>query len=140
VGDHQESGHLSRRRARYEPSWVAKTSSGAGLVCVWRGWWSAYGEPLVAKSPELGFNPTQPPPNGGALAPLVVSTNYAHLRVWEVDWGNVPLDLCVVLVRESLATWLAGAGRGLAFLWFVPLTLWWVHCNTHSFMPCARMW
>ncbi len=51
---------------------------------------------------------------GGALAPLVVSPNFAHLRVWEVGWGNVPLDLCGVLVRESRATWLAGARWGLS--------------------------
>jgi hypothetical protein len=43
-----------------------------------------------AKSPELGFIPTLPPSKGGALAPLVVSSDLAHLRVWEVGWGNVP--------------------------------------------------
>jgi hypothetical protein len=95
-----------------QPGWVAKTSSGAGLGCVWTGWWSAHGEPLVAKSPELGFIPTQPPSKGGALAPFVVSVNFAHLRDWEMDWGNVRLDLCGGLVRESRATWLAGARRG----------------------------
>ncbi len=93
---------------------MAKTSSGAGLLCVWRGWWSAYGEPLVAKSHELGFIPTPPSSKGGALAPLVMSPNFAHLRVWEVGCGNVPLDLCGVLVRESQATWLAGARWGLS--------------------------
>ena len=67
---------------------MAKTSSGAGLGCVWRGWGLAYGEPLVAKSPELGSIPTQPPSKGGALAALVVSANYVHLRVWEVSWGR----------------------------------------------------
>jgi hypothetical protein len=77
-------------------------------VCV-EGGGSAYGEPLVAKSPELGFIPTQPPFKGGALAPLVVSASFARLRVWEVGWGNVPLDFCGVLVRESRAIWLAGA-------------------------------
>ncbi len=66
----------------------------------------------MAKSPELGFIPTQPPSKGGALATLVVSPDFAHLRVWEVGWGNVPLDLCGVLVRESRATWLAGARWG----------------------------
>jgi hypothetical protein len=52
-------------------------------------------------------------PKGGALALLVVPPYFAHLRVWEVGWGNVPLDLCGVLVRESRATWLAGARWGL---------------------------
>jgi hypothetical protein len=60
-----------------------------------------HGEPLVAKSSELGFIPTPPPSMGGALAPLVVSADLAHLRAWEVGWGNGPLDLCGVLVRES---------------------------------------
>ncbi len=88
---------------------MANTSSGAGLGCVWRGWWSAYGEPLVAKSPELGFIPTPPPSKSGALTALVVSPDLVHLRVWDVGWGNVSLDFCGVLVRESRATWLAGA-------------------------------
>jgi hypothetical protein len=82
----------------------------------------AYGEPLVAKSPELGFIPTRllhhppspPTPKGGALAPLVVSPDLAHRRVWEVGWGNVPLVSCGVLVRESRATWLAGTRWGLS--------------------------
>ncbi len=82
-------------------------------VCV-EGWWPAYGEPLVAKSPELGFIPTQPPSKGGAFAPLVVSANFAHLCVWEMGWGTVPLNLCGVLVRESRATWLDGAHWGLS--------------------------
>jgi hypothetical protein len=69
---------------------------------------------------------------GSALAPLVVSANGVHLRVWEVGWGNVPLAICGVLVRESRATCLAGARRGV-HPWFVPLTLWWAHCTTHSF-------
>ncbi len=32
------------------------------------------------------------------------------------------------------------AGRGSlgAFPWFVPPTLWWVHCNTHSFIHARR--
>jgi hypothetical protein len=68
----------------------------------------------VSKSPELGLIPTQPPSKGGALAPLVVSPNFAHLSVWAVGWGNVPLDLCGVLVGESRATWLAGARWGLS--------------------------
>jgi hypothetical protein len=75
-------------------------------------WWSAYGEPWVANSPELGLIPTRPPPLGSALAPLVVSANGVYLRVWEVGWGNVPLAICGVLVRESRATCLAGARRG----------------------------
>jgi hypothetical protein len=68
----------------------------------------------VAKSPELGFIPTPPPSKGAALAPLVVSPDLAHLRVREVGWGNVPLFFCDVLVRESRATWLAGARWGLS--------------------------
>jgi hypothetical protein len=63
-------------------------------------------------SPELGLIPTRPPPVGAALAPLVVLANCVHLRVWEVGWGNVPLAICGVLVRESRATCLAGARRG----------------------------
>ncbi len=43
-----------------------------------------------------------------------MSPNLAHLRVWEVGWGNVPLDLCGVPVRESRATCLAGARWGLS--------------------------
>ncbi len=58
-----------------------------------------------------------------ALAPLVVSANGVHLRLWEVGWGNVPLAICGVLVRESRATCLAGARRGGGTPWFVPLTL-----------------
>ncbi len=112
---------------------MAKTSSGAGLGCVWRGWWSAYGEPLVAKSPELGFVPTPPPSKGGALAPLVVSPDLAHLRVWEVGWGNVPL-LFLRCFGAGVPSYLAGRDSLGAFpCFFVPLTLRWVHCNTHSF-------
>jgi hypothetical protein len=90
---------------------VAKTSSRAGLGCV-EGVVVGLWEPPVAKSPELGFIPTPPPSKGGALAPLVVSPDLAYLRIWEVGWGNVPLDFCGVLVRESRATWLAGARWG----------------------------
>ncbi len=49
----------------------------------------------MAKSPELGCIPTPPPYKGGALAPLVVSSDLAHLRVWAVGWGNVPLVFAV---------------------------------------------
>jgi hypothetical protein len=89
-----------------EPGWVAKTSSGGGMGGVLWWWWSAYGEPLVAQSPELGLIPTRQPSMGGVLAPSVASANCAHLRVWEVGWGNVPLTLSGVLVRESRAAWL----------------------------------
>jgi hypothetical protein len=51
---------------------------------------------------------------GGAFAPLVVSADCAHLRVWEVGRGHAPLNLCGVLVGESRATWLAGARWGLS--------------------------
>ncbi len=99
------------RRTRHEPGWVAKTSSGADRGPAPRGWWSAYGEPLVAQSPKLELIPTWQDSMGG---PLAASANCAYLRIWEVGWGNGPLDLCGVLVRESRATWLAGApsGRG----------------------------
>ncbi len=100
---------------------MAKTSSGAGGLglCGGGGAWSAYDEePLVAKSRELGFIPTPPPSKGGALAPLVVSSDLAHLRVWAVGWGTVSLFFCGVLVRESRATSLAGARWGL---YFIPL-------------------
>ncbi len=33
----------------------------------------------------------------------------------------------------GVPSYLAGRGSLGAFPWFVPLTLWWVHCNTHSF-------
>jgi hypothetical protein len=82
------------------------------------------GWPLVAKSPELGLCLLHHPLRvGPSLASLVVSPDLAHLRVWEVGWGNVPRDLCGVLVRESRATWLAGARWGLARPWFLSLTL-----------------
>ncbi len=45
----------------------------------------------------------------GAFAPLVAC---AHLRVWEVGWRNVLVDLRGGLVRESRATWLAEARWG----------------------------
>ncbi len=110
---------------------MAKTSSGAGL-CVCVGWWSAYGAPLVAKSPELGFIPTPPPSKGGALGPLVVSSDLAHLRVWEVGWGNVPLFFAVFCA--GVPSYFTGRGSLGAFPWFVPPTL---ECNTHSFIfPC----
>jgi hypothetical protein len=63
---------------------------------------------------ESGFIPTPPPSKGGALAPLGVSSDLAHLRVWAVGWGNVPLVFCGVLVGESRATSLAGARWGLS--------------------------
>ncbi len=85
----------------------------------------------MAKSPELGLIPTRPPSKGGALAPLVVSSDLAHLRVWEVGWGNVPLVFAVFWCGSPEL--LAGARGGLS-PGFVPLTLWWVHCNTHSFI------
>ncbi len=80
-------------------------------MCVEGMWWSAYGEPLAANSPELSLIPTRPPSMGGALAPLVLSANCAHQRVWEVGWGQAPLDLCGVLVRDLELLgwpWLAG--------------------------------
>ncbi len=111
---------------------MAKTSSGAGLVCVWRGWWSAYEEPLVAKSPELGL--TSNPPNstaGWGLAPSVVS---AIVRIcvfgrWD---GDTLLWIFAVFWCGSLELlgwpWLFGAH---------PLACTadpgWAHCNTHSF-------
>ncbi len=52
-------------------------------------------------APELGFIPTQQPSNGEALAPLVESHDFAHLRVAEMGWGNVPLEFCGVPMRES---------------------------------------
>jgi hypothetical protein len=64
----------------------------------------------VAKSPELGFIPTPPPSTDGTLGPLVVSFDLAHLRVWEVGWGNVPLEFCGVLVRPELLGWPGLAG------------------------------
>ncbi len=48
---------------------------------------------------------------GAALAPLVVSANCAHRRVWKVGWRNVPLDLCDALVRGlELLGWPSHAG------------------------------
>ncbi len=58
---------------------------------------STYGEPLVAKSPELGRIPTRRPSMSGDLGSVVVSANCAQLRVWEVGWGHAPLDRCGVL-------------------------------------------
>ncbi len=103
----------------------------ANFNSIWRCKTRAYGEPLVAKSPELGFIPTPPPSTGGVLARLVVSSDIAHLRVWDVSWGNVPL----VFLRcfgAGVPSYLAGRGSLGAFPWFVPLTLWWVHCNTFT--------
>jgi hypothetical protein len=64
-----------------------------------------------------------------------------NARVWEVGWGNVPLFFLRCFGAE-VPSYFAGRGSLGAFPWFVPLTLWWVHCNTHSFMmrvmrPCA---
>ncbi len=101
------------------------------MVCVW-WWWSAYGEPLVAKSPELSFISNQPSRKGRAIAPLVVSPDLAYLHVWELGWGKVPLEF-LWCSGAGVMSYLAGRGSLGAFPWFVPLTLWWVHCNTHSF-------
>ncbi len=35
--------------------------------------------------------------------------------------------------KTGVPSHLAGRGSLGAFPWFVRLTLWWVHCNTHSF-------
>jgi hypothetical protein len=72
--------------------------------------------PWWQNPPTLGFIPTPPPSKGGALAPSVVSSDLAHMRAWEVGWGNVPLFFCGVLVRESRATSLAGARWGLSLV------------------------
>jgi hypothetical protein len=56
---------------------------------------------LLAPHNAMCTIPSQPPSKGGALAPLVASANFAHLRFWEVGWGNVPLDLCGVLVGNG---------------------------------------
>jgi hypothetical protein len=100
------------------------------------GLWGAPG----GKIPRARLYPYSTPSKGGALGPWVVSPDFAHLRVWEVGWGNVHLDLCgvlvvvavtvgsrpkrvepsgqlaehCVLVRESRANWLAGARWGLS--------------------------
>jgi hypothetical protein len=74
------------------------------------GLWGAPG----GKIPRARLYPNSTFLKGGALAPLVVSSDLAHLRVWEVGWGNVPLFFRGVLVRESRATSLAGARWGLS--------------------------
>jgi hypothetical protein len=43
-----------RAGSRSGPAWMGDARSGAS-------WWAADGEPLVAKSPELGLIPTWPP-------------------------------------------------------------------------------
>ncbi len=70
----------------------------------------AYWESLVAKSHELGLIHTRPPSMGGALAPKVASAHCAHMfGRWP---GETSLDLCGVLMRESIATRLAEARWG----------------------------
>ena len=64
---------------------MAKTSSGAGLVCVcveglMVGLWGAPG----GKIPRARFYPYSTTFKGGALGPLVVLANFAHVCVWEV--------------------------------------------------------
>ncbi len=92
---------------------MAKTSSGAGFRSARRGWWSAYGEPLVAKygTPTSAFSLP------GRLLPLapLVSANCAHLRVWEVGWGNVHLYLAVFWCGSPDLPYLAGRGLLGAF-------------------------
>ncbi len=85
---------------------------GVGVV----GGRPSYGEPLVAKSPELGFIPTPPPSKSAALAPLV---DLAHLSACLGGRlaGATFLFAVRVLVRESRATslaTLAGARWGLS--------------------------
>jgi hypothetical protein len=65
-------------------------------------------EPLVAKSPDLGLIPTWLPSMGGALAPLILSSSCAHLRIWEVGWENV-LWIFAVLV-SCVSSYMAGRG------------------------------
>ncbi len=69
---------------------------------------------MVAKSPELSLIPAWQPFMGGALAPVVVSANCVHLRVWEVGREIFPLNLCDLvwprLARGHLLT-LCGPDR-----------------------------
>jgi hypothetical protein len=67
------------------------------------------GEAISAATPPLqnSHMPCQQPPP-------CKHHRLAHLRVWEVGWGNVPLFFCGVLVRESPATSLPGARWGLS--------------------------
>jgi hypothetical protein len=39
----------------------------------------------------------------------------------------------------GVPSYLAGRGSLGTVPWFVPLTPWWVHCNTHSFISTARL-
>ena len=73
---------------------MAKTSAGPAWGCVEGvvvGLWGAPG----GKIPRARLYPNSTTPKGGALAPLVVSSDLAHLRVWEVGWGNAPLCFAV---------------------------------------------
>ncbi len=99
---------------------------------MWRGWWLAYGEPLVAKSSELGFIPAQPPSKGGVLALLIVSNQLCASACLE-DGPGQRSSGSLRCSGAAVPSCLAGRGSLGAFPWFVPLTLWWVHCNTHSF-------
>ncbi len=101
---------------------MAKTSSGAGLGCVWRGWWSAYGAPLVAKFPELGCIPYSTTFEGWGPRPF---GSVSKLCVFKCLGGGLGS-------RSSGSLWCSGAGvpsylaaRGSlgAFPWFAPLSL-----------------
>ncbi len=66
------------------------------------------GEPVVAKSPNLGLIPTCPHSVGGALAPLVAPSNCVPLRVWEAARETLP-QILVLESRPSFPFWLTNA-------------------------------
>jgi hypothetical protein len=72
--------------------------AGAGFESALRGWWSAYGEVLVATSPEL---PNLTAFVGGPLATWVASANCAP-----------PLAFCGARLRDFRATSPAMARSG----------------------------
>jgi hypothetical protein len=74
---------------RYHPILrVTETSGGRPMGSPW--WQNPLSSALSLLHHPLRVGPSPPG---------VASANFAHLRVWEVGWGNVSLDLCGVMVR-----------------------------------------
>jgi hypothetical protein len=111
---------------------VAKTSSGAGLGVCGGGGGRPMGSLLWQNSPSSALSQLHHPVRVGP-SPLWLRHPILRICVFGRLAGATFLCLFLRCFGAGVPSYFAGRGSLGAFPWFVPLTLWWVHCNTHSF-------
>ncbi len=89
--------------------------------------------------------------NGQDLSRIGVSNDAAALSRWFPNRGSLSviaeantaaiMNSCFLrCFGAGVPSYLAGRSSLGAFPWFAPLTFWWVHCNTHSFLLSIGGW